>query len=601
MHDIALEWAFRGFFHFKRNQAIQSMLLVGLVVCESENGRIVSISPEGKVTVLADQFNGKRFNKPNDLWIDPRGGVYFTDPAYGRDPVLYQDGEHVYYITPDRKTVMRVIDDLIKPNGLIGTPNGKVLYVADPGDGKTYRYNINPHGSLSNKTLFVPSGSDGMTIDDLGNIYLTADAVVVFNAVGRQIDRIQTSDRPTNVTFGGKDRKTLFITARSSVQSIQMRVRGVRGYTPAPSTIPGFVFIEGRSFDMGDHHNLGGQEHRNDEVPVHTVKIDALYVAACETTNEQYCVFLNSELLDERIKVKGSNVYGRGKLYVETRASVPYSHIVWDGKKFGSVEKKENHPVICIRWEGAAAYCNWLSHCNGLDSCYDLSTGICDYSKNGYRLPTEAEWEYAGRGGSHDPYYIYPWGDDPDIRKANWPRSGDPFEAGAIPWTTPVGFYSGQLHRKQDFDWPGESPAYQTLDGSNEYGLYDMAGNVWEWCNDWYVNPYYASSSGDNPTGPASGSPMPDGRPYRVLRSGNWFNGPQGHSRVSNRNPAHFRGPEDPNHPYYHIGFRVVRDYEGDGPRESCPLTPMSQLSNERRIPPGGERGRQRSGARGIR
>ena len=91
---------------------------------------------------------------------------------------------------------------------------------------------------------------------------------------------------------------------------------------------------------MGDHHNLGGQEHRNDEVPVHTVRIDALYVAACETTNEQYCGFLNSALLDERIEVKNGNVYGGGKLYVETRAAVPYSHIVWDGKKFSSVEKK---------------------------------------------------------------------------------------------------------------------------------------------------------------------------------------------------------------------------------------------------------------------
>ena len=90
-----------------------------LVVCESENGRVISISSEGEVTVLADKYNGKRFNKPNDLWIDPQGGVYFTDPAYGRDPVLYQDGEHVYYITPDRKTAIRVIDDLVKPNGLI--------------------------------------------------------------------------------------------------------------------------------------------------------------------------------------------------------------------------------------------------------------------------------------------------------------------------------------------------------------------------------------------------------------------------------------------------------------------------------------------------
>jgi len=553
-----------------------------LVVCESDNGSIVSITPAGEVTVLADTYNGKRFNKPNDLWIDPQGGVYFTDPAYGRDAILHQDGEHVYYITPDRQKVIRVIDDLVKPNGLIGTLNGKVLYVADAGAGKTYRYNINPDGSLSHKTLFVPSGSDGMTIDNLGNVYLTTDAVKVFNSSGKQIDQIQAPDRPTNVTFGGVDRKTLFITARSTVQSIQTRVHGLGPHTSSSASIPGFVLIESGSFAMGDHHGLGGQEHRNDEVPVHKVNIDALYVSAYETTNAQYCEFMKEEKAAARIKVENGNVYGDGGLYFETRAAVPYSHIDWDGEGFRVVDSKESHPVVCVRWEGAAAYCNWLSRKQGLTPCYDLTTGTCDYAQNGYRLPTEAEWEYAGRGGAHDPYLIYPWGNDPDVAKANWPHSDDPYEAGPLPLTTPVGFYNGQLHSKEVFDWPGQQKSYQTRDGSNGYGLYDMAGNVWEWCNDWYVNPFYESSPADNPLGPSAGQPMPDGQAYRVLRSGSWYNGPQGHSRVSNRNPAHFRGPDDPDHPYYHIGFRVVRDYEGDGPRNNSPLTPVSKQREPR-------------------
>lgn len=553
-----------------------------LVVCESDNGRIVSISPAGEITVLADTYKGKRFNKPNDLWIDPQGGLYFTDPAYGREGVLHQDGEHVYYITPDRQKVIRVIDDLVKPNGLIGTLNGKLLYVADAGAGKTYRYNIHPDGSLSHKTLFVSSGSDGMTIDHLGNIYLTADSVLVFNAAGKQIDKIQTGDRPTNVTFGGADARTLFITARSTVQSIQTRVRGVRTKSGSPSSMPGFVLIDSGSFVMGDHHDLGGQEHRNDEVPVHTVNIDALYVAACETTNSQYCEFLREEVAASRIKVEDGTVYGGSRVYFKTRAAVPHSHIGWNGETFRVVNGKDRHPVVCVRWEGAAAYCNWLSRKQGLAPCYDVGAGTCNYAQSGFRLPTEAEWEYAGRGGLHAPYTVYPWGDDPDETKANWPGSGDPYESGSLPLTAPVGFYNGQLHRKADFDWPGQLQSFQTRDGSNGYGLYDMAGNVWEWCNDWYVNPFYESSPTDNPLGPTMGQPMPDGNPYRVLRSGSWYNGAQGHSRVSNRNPAHFRGPEDPDHPYYHIGFRVVRDYEGDGPRKNPPLTPVSQQREPR-------------------
>lgn len=131
------------------------------------------------------------------------------------------------------------------------------------------------------------------------------------------------------------------------------------------------------------------------------------------------------------------------------------------------------------------------------------------------------------------------------------------------PWTTPVGFYNGQLRLKSEYNWPGSASSYQTSDGANSFGLYDMAGNVWEFVNDWYGNNYYSISPYDNPKGPDSGSVMPDGKPYRGMRGGNWYNGytttgvNDGHSSVSNRNPSYYRGPQYPNHPWYHVGFRV--------------------------------------------
>jgi len=198
-----------------------------LLACAGGTGRLVSIDPRGKVTVLADKYQGKPFNSPNDLWRHPRGGIYFTDPRYGRRENLPQDGEHVYYLSCDRKSLVRVINDMVRPNGLIGTPDGKLLYVADHGADKTYIYTINHDGTLSGKKLFAPQGSDGMTIDERGNIYLTAAAVSVYDSAGRKIQTIDVPERPSNVCFGGKDKKTLFITARKSLYSVRMQVKGL--------------------------------------------------------------------------------------------------------------------------------------------------------------------------------------------------------------------------------------------------------------------------------------------------------------------------------------------------------------------------------------
>lgn len=196
-----------------------------LLACEGGGRRLVSIDPQGKVTVLADKYQNKRFNSLNDLWIDTKGGIYFTDPRYGNRDGMAQDGEHVYYLSPDRKKLIRVIDDMVRPNGVIGTPDGKLLYVADHGGKKTFVYTINKDGTLSNKKLFAPEGSDGMTIDNEGNIYLTTRVVAVYNKNGEKIETIEIPEGPANVSFGGPDKRTLFITARTSLYSVRMRVK----------------------------------------------------------------------------------------------------------------------------------------------------------------------------------------------------------------------------------------------------------------------------------------------------------------------------------------------------------------------------------------
>lgn len=205
-----------------------------LLSCSDLNNQLWKINMDGQHTVLVADFGGKLLNGPNDLWIHPNGTIYFTDPLYKRpywtrNPEMQQDGEHVYHYNPVSKHLTRVATDLEKPNGIIGTPDGKKLYVADIKAGKTYVYDIASDGSLQNKKLFTEMGSDGMTIDNQGNIYLTGKGVTVFNPKGEKIEHIQVEANWTaNVCFGGKKMKTLFITASDALYSVEMKVSGTR-------------------------------------------------------------------------------------------------------------------------------------------------------------------------------------------------------------------------------------------------------------------------------------------------------------------------------------------------------------------------------------
>ena len=203
-----------------------------IIACADANNELWQINQDKKVTVLYTAPKGNRLNGPNDLWIDKSGGIYLTDPYYQRP---YWDrksperqGEHVYYLPYGTKELIAVEETLKQPNGIVGSPDGKHLFVADIGAGKTYRYDIEKGGWLKNKTLVANQGSDGMTLDNRGNLYLTGDGVTVYNATGIKIEHIPVPAKWTaNLCFGGKDKRTLFITASEAVYTIEMNVQGV--------------------------------------------------------------------------------------------------------------------------------------------------------------------------------------------------------------------------------------------------------------------------------------------------------------------------------------------------------------------------------------
>ena len=198
-----------------------------LLACEGTAQRVTSMDKDGAITLVVDTYEGKRLNSPNDLWFDAKGGFYFTDPRYGfYTHPIEQDGEHVYYVSPDRESIIRVEDDMQKPNGVIGSLDFKTLYVADT-TGKIFAFDINDDATLSNKRLFTKMGSDGMTLDEKGNIYLTwVGGVHIFNPAGEKIEMIKVPEMPANCGFGGKDGKTLFMTSRTGLYAIDMNVRG---------------------------------------------------------------------------------------------------------------------------------------------------------------------------------------------------------------------------------------------------------------------------------------------------------------------------------------------------------------------------------------
>ena len=303
---------------------------------------------------------------------------------------------------------------------------------------------------------------------------------------------------------------------------------------PAPIVVgqdTDFVLIPAGPFQMGDTFGEGG----SDELPVHTVTLSAFEIGKYEVTNEEVADVFSWALGQGLVTATASSLRGvaNNQEYLDLDSSS--CQISWDGSQLVVDVGKEDYPCVEISWWGSIGFCNARSHQDGLQACYNLTDGSCDFSRNGWRLPTEAEWEKAARGGVAG--QRFPHGDTIGHADAN-------YHARESSLTYDNGPGDSLFHPT----WNTGTFPYTSLVGTfaaNGYGLYDMAGNVWEWCSDWYGWTSYGSSPGTDPTGPSTGSD-------RVLRGGSWFSGADG-ARCADRLGL------TPTNTHLSIGFRLAR------------------------------------------
>jgi len=289
----------------------------------------------------------------------------------------------------------------------------------------------------------------------------------------------------------------------------------------------GMLPVEGGSYTMGDTWELG----QVDESVTHIVSLDPFCMSKHEVTNEEMARMLNYAqalgMLDVRVS-SVRNLYGIQMELIDLDGED--CQIDWNGITFRAKAGKGNFPCVEVSWYGAAAYCNSLSRLEGLEPSYNTWNWSLNPDANGYRLPTEAEWEYAAKGGTEADYTIYSGSDDVDAVAWHFLNSNP---AGSSQFVE----FEGEFH--------GTMPV--GLKAENELGLDDMSGNLEEWCNDWYNELYYDNLPVSNPMGPARGE-------SRVTRGGSWYDAAED-LRVSNRDHCL------PSHTGNTIGFRCVRAY----------------------------------------
>jgi len=204
-----------------------------LYTCESRARRVVRMDKKGEIQVLADKWEGKRLNAPNDIVVRKDGHVYFTDPAFGKQADTRElDFYGVYHITP--KEEMRLVAKPVgRPNGIALSHNGRVLYVANSDEHLVRAYDVDRNGELSNDRVVISGVDgvpDGIRVDEKGNIYLAATGVMIFDAQGKFIETLGMAEAPANCAFGDADLQTLYITARTSLYRMRRDVKGALQY-----------------------------------------------------------------------------------------------------------------------------------------------------------------------------------------------------------------------------------------------------------------------------------------------------------------------------------------------------------------------------------
>ena len=286
-------------------------LLGRVVAAQQGDRRVVRLAADGSRRELATHYQGKRLNSPNDIAVKSDGTIYFTDPTYGiglgQQELAFAG---VYRVTTDPAAPDLLVSTLTRPNGLVFSLDETVLYVADSDSRKVFAFPVRADGSLGEGSalLTIPDGGepDGLEVDVQGNLYVAggADRVWIFSPQGAWIGVVPVLQKTRNLAWGDVDRKTLFIAAGNSMYRARMNIAGIRP--------PRLASLAGGEFEMGDHHGLGGQEHGNDEIPVHTVRVDAIYAGSMEVTNREYVNFLNASSGSGTIEVRDGLVYMTG-------------------------------------------------------------------------------------------------------------------------------------------------------------------------------------------------------------------------------------------------------------------------------------------------